>query len=72
MTQSEFVERLEKEWDQPSGFFARLRVGDFDADQPRVVLALMSDLVQLFCYGGHEHPRGEARCPMIAQWDSQG
>lgn len=30
MNQQEAIDRLEREWERPDGFFARLRVGMFD------------------------------------------
>jgi hypothetical protein len=44
MTQAEAIERLEREWDQPAGFFARLRMGDFDVQQAQAVAAVISSL----------------------------
>ena len=38
MNQHEAIEALEPEWDRPRGFFARIRVGDFDpAEGARIV-----------------------------------
>jgi hypothetical protein len=44
MNQSETIARLELEWEGSTGFFARLRDGDFDRKRALGILRVISEL----------------------------
>ncbi len=44
MKQNEIANNLGSEWDRPNGFFARLRVGDFDSTGAARVLDQLAHL----------------------------